>query len=171
MVLGDALKHLLQRVSDFVAREREFTRDVSHELRSPLTVMRVACDLVLKDDALAERVRKPVTKIQRAAVQMTNLVEAFLLLAREPDRNIEASMVCVNDLLTEEVDRASILLEDRSVTVKTDFFNRLLVRAPERVVSVVRLAENDEIVGGTDEGKVSTATGEVVKGDGGASVH
>ena len=41
----------------------------------------------------------------------------------------------------------------------------------ESVVSVVRLAENDEIVGGNDEGKVSTATGEVVKGDGGASVH
>ena len=154
MVLGDALKQLVQRGNDFIAREREFTRDVSHELRSPLTVMRVACDLVLKDDALAERVRKPVTKIQRAAVQMTNLVEAFLLLAREPDRDIEASMVCVNDLLAEEVDRASILLEDRSVTVKTDFFNRLLVRAPERVVSVVLNNLLRNACTYTDEGSV-----------------
>jgi len=154
IVLGDALKDLVQRVNDFIAREREFTRDVSHELRSPLTVMRVACDLVLKDDALAERVRKPVTKIQRAAVQMTNLVEAFLLLAREPDRDIETSMVCVNDLLAEEVDRASILLEDRSVTVKTDFFNRLLVRAPERVVSVVLNNLLRNACTYTDEGSV-----------------
>ena len=154
VVLGDALKHLVQRVNDFVSREREFTRDVSHELRSPLTVMRVACDLVLKDDALAERVRKPVTKIQRAAVQMTNLVEAFLLLAREPDRDIEASMVCVNDLIAEEVDRASILLEDRSVIVKTDFFNRLLVRAPERVVSVVLNNLLRNACTYTDEGSV-----------------
>ena len=137
VVLGDALKHLVERVNAFVAREREFTRDVSHELRSPLTVMRVACDLALKDDALSDRARKSVTKIQRAAVQMTNLVEAFLLLAREPDRDIEANMICINDLLAEEVDRASILLENRSVKLKTDFFNRLLVRAPERVVSVL----------------------------------
>jgi len=154
VVLGDALKHLVQRVNNFVSREREFTRDVSHELRSPLTVMRVACDLVLKDDALAERVRKPVTKIQRAAVQMTNLVEAFLLLAREPDRDIEASMVCVNDLIAEEVDRASILLEDRSVIVKTDFFNRLLIRAPERVVSVVLNNLLRNACTYTDEGSV-----------------
>jgi DNA gyrase subunit A len=41
----------------------------------------------------------------------------------------------------------------------------------ERVVSVVRLAEDDEIVGGDDEGEVLTATGEVVKGEGEASVH
>ncbi len=154
VVLGDALKHLVQRVNDFVAREREFTRDVSHELRSPLTVMRVACDLLLKEDTLSERVRKSVAKIQRAAVQMTNLVEAFLLLAREPDRDLEASMVCVNDLLTEEVDRASILLEDRSVIVKTDFFNRLLVRAPERVVSVVLNNLLRNACTYTDEGSV-----------------
>ena len=46
VVLGDALKHLVERVNAFVAREREFTRDVSHELRSPLTVMRVALSLI-----------------------------------------------------------------------------------------------------------------------------
>lgn len=154
VVLGDALKHLVERVNAFIAREREFTRDVSHELRSPLTVMRVACDLALKDNALSERARKSVTKIQRAAVQMTNLVEAFLLLAREPDRDIEANMVCVNDLLVEEVDRASILLEDRSVTVKTDFFNRLLVRAPERVVSVLLSNLLRNACTYTDEGSV-----------------
>ena len=40
MVLSGALKHLVERVQEFIAREREFTRDVSHELRSPLTVVR-----------------------------------------------------------------------------------------------------------------------------------
>ena len=154
VVLGDALKHLVERVNAFVAREREFTRDVSHELRSPLTVMRVACDLALKDNALSERATKSVIKIQRAAVQMTNLVEAFLLLAREPDRDIEANMVCINDLLAEEVDRASILLEDRSVKLKTDFFNRLWVRAPERVVSVLISNLLRNACTYTDEGSV-----------------
>ena len=41
----------------------------------------------------------------------------------------------------------------------------------ERVVSVVRLAEDDPIVGGNEEGEVSTATGEVIKGEGEANVH
>ena len=41
----------------------------------------------------------------------------------------------------------------------------------ERVVSVVRLAEDHEIVGGNDEGEVSTATGEMIKGEGEANVR
>ena len=39
------------------------------------------------------------------------------------------------------------------------------------IVATTTNAEDDQIVDGNDEGKVSTATGEVVKGDGGASVH
>jgi len=154
IILGDALEDLVQRVNHFIAREREFTRDVSHELRSPLTVMSVACDLVLKDVSLDDRVRKSVTKIQRAAVQMTNLIEAFLLLAREPDRDIETNMVCVNDLIVEEADRASIHLENRSVVVKKDFCNRLIIRAPERVVSVLLSNLLRNACTYTDEGSV-----------------
>lgn len=137
MILGKALNQLLQRVNNFVAREREFTRDVSHELRSPLTVIRVACDLLLKEASLDTKPRKSIGKIRRASVQMTNLVEAFLLMAREPDRDIGTSMVCVNDLLHEEIDRARLSLEGRPVELLTNFANTLTVTAPERVVSVL----------------------------------
>ncbi len=137
VILGDALNHLVQRVNRFVAREREFTRDVSHELRSPLTVIRVACDLLLKENSLTDKPRKSVDRIRRAAIQMTNLIEAFLLMARESHGNIDTSTVCINDLLSEEVDRARLLLEDRPVNLQTDFANILVVKAPERVVSVL----------------------------------
>ena len=35
-VLANALEHLSERIEDFVNRERNFTRDASHELRSPI---------------------------------------------------------------------------------------------------------------------------------------
>lgn len=156
-ILSDALKHLVERVKDFLAREREFTRDVSHELRSPLTVVRVACDLVLKEPSIEDRARKSVLKIQRAALQMSNLVEAFLLLAREADRHIEESAVCINDLLMEEIDRARSLVEGRSVVIQTEFTDRVVVRAPERVVSVLlgNLLRNACTY--TDEGSVTVS--------------
>lgn len=161
LVLSDALRHLIERVNEFVSREREFTRDASHELRSPLTVVRVACDLILKEDSLDDRVRKSVLRIQRASLQMTNLIEAFLLLAREPDRHIESSVVCINDLLLEEIDRARILLDGRSVELRTEFEARIYVRAPERVVSVLlgNLLRNACTY--TDEGSVTVS----VRGD------
>ena len=156
-VLSGALKHLVERVKEFIAREREFTRDVSHELRSPLTVVRVACDVALKEPSLDDRVRKSINKIHRAAAQMTNLIEAFLLLAREPDRHIESGVVCLNDLLMEEIDRGRTILEGRSVSIETKFADRMMVRAPERVLSVLlgNLLRNACTY--TDEGTVTVS--------------
>ena len=88
---------------------------------------------------------------------MTNLIEAFLLLAREPDRHIESSVVCLNDLLMEEIDRGRTLLEGRSVSIETNFSDRILVRAPERVLSVLlgNLLRNACTY--TDEGTVTVS--------------
>ena len=137
VILGDALDHLVQRVNNFVERERAFTRDVSHELRSPLTVIRVACDLILKERNVSSRGIKSAEKIRRASIQMTNLIEAFLLMARETDLDLDKSRVCINDLLREEIDRAQLLLENRPVEIKIEFSNNLVVQAPERVISVL----------------------------------
>jgi signal transduction histidine kinase len=79
---------------------------------------------------------RSIKYIERAA-QMTNLIEAFLLLAREPDRHIESGVVCLNDLLMEEIDRGRTILEGRSVSIETKFSDRMMVRAPERVLSVL----------------------------------
>ena len=88
---------------------------------------------------------------------MSNLVEAFLLLAREADRHIEESAVCINDLLMEEIDRARSLVEGRSVVIQTEFTDRVVVRAPERVVSVLlgNLLRNACTY--TDEGSVTVS--------------
>ncbi|MCP3895836.1 MAG: sensor histidine kinase, partial [Bacteroides sp.] len=39
-LLADSITHLGERLENFIERERNFTRDASHELRSPLTVIR-----------------------------------------------------------------------------------------------------------------------------------
>ena len=49
VTLSEALDRLSQRIREFITREREFTRDVSHELRSPLTVIGIACEMLLSE--------------------------------------------------------------------------------------------------------------------------
>ncbi|MGR8920705.1 MAG: sensor histidine kinase, partial [Gammaproteobacteria bacterium] len=55
--LAGALRQLLERVDQSIERERTFTREASHELRSPLTVIRMASDRLLNRTELepAER--------------------------------------------------------------------------------------------------------------------
>jgi signal transduction histidine kinase len=135
--LADALSRYAQRLASFVERERLFTRDASHELRSPLTVIRMAAERLDAEPALSEAGRRSAERIRRAARDMEDLTSAFLLLARESERALPAEEVCVNDVLAVELERAQVLAEARPVRSSLEATARLYVQAPEKVVAVV----------------------------------
>jgi signal transduction histidine kinase len=75
----------LQRLHDFIERERLFTGDVSHELRTPLAVIKGATELLLSDPDLDPRSRQRIARIDRAVAEMGEISGALLALAREQD--------------------------------------------------------------------------------------
>lgn len=155
VALSEALSTLTRRIDEFVERERNFTRDASHELRSPLTVIRIAADMLLSEQDLDHRARNSVMRIKRSATDMEELTEAFLLLARESDRGFAAEPVCVNEIVEFELERAHYLLGDKPVRVDFQADCRLVTQASEKVLSVLigNLIRN--AFSYTDEGTVA----------------
>lgn len=136
-LLANSIIHLGERLDNFIERERNFTRDASHELRSPLTVIRIASDMLLSEQDLTPPAQKSVLKIKRAAVDMEDLTEAFLLLARETDNALSSGEVCINDIIDEEIDRAIPFNKSKKIPINFSSKNRLIVSAPDKVVSVL----------------------------------
>ena len=135
--LTDALLRYSQRLALFLERERQFTRDASHELRSPLTVIRMAASILLEEPAITESRRRTAQRIQRACLDMEELTHAFLLLARESETGLPVEAVCLNDLAAEEVERAKLLAADRPVVAIVRGTHRVFVEAPEKVLSIL----------------------------------
>lgn len=137
VALADALRSLSERLNAFTEREHSFTRDASHELRSPLTVIRLAADMLLSEQELDHPARNSVMRIKRAAADIEELTEAFLLLARESDRGISTESVCVNDVVREEVERAGPLVDSKPVEIVVDDSGRLVIQASGKVLAVL----------------------------------
>ncbi|MEX2354151.1 MAG: HAMP domain-containing sensor histidine kinase [Gammaproteobacteria bacterium] len=152
--LSEALYGLSGRIASFLERERNFTRDASHELRSPITVIKMASELLLNDEALNDRARKQAERIKRNADDMEELIETLLLLARESDQALSADSVSINDIVTEEIERAENLLEDKHVTINFQPRNQLVVVASDKVVSVMIGNIIRNAFSYTDEGEV-----------------
>ena len=153
-VLYDAIIHLGERLESFITRERNFTRDASHELRSPLTVINIAADMLLSEQELSVSALKTVDRIKRAVSDMEELTDAFLLLARESDQGLSQDKVCINDVIQEEIDRAQLLIQDKDLAISFTPENRLYAQASDKVVSVIvgNLLRNAILY--TDEGSV-----------------
>ncbi len=79
--LSRSIRQAALRQLGFLERERHFTRNASHELRGPLTVIRGATELLRTraDNAL----ERPLERIERAVRRMESKIELFLFLARE----------------------------------------------------------------------------------------
>lgn len=135
--LTEALLRYSQRLAHFLERERQFTRDASHELRSPLTVIRMAASILLEDTGLSEPNRRTAQRIQRACLDMEELTNAFLLLARETETGLPMEAICLNDLIAEEIERAKLLAADKPVTAEVRSTQRVFVEAPEKVLSIL----------------------------------
>ena len=136
-LLASSIVHLGERLDSFIDRERNFTRDASHELRSPLTVIRIASDMLLSEQELMPLAQKSVLKIRRAAIDMEDLTEAFLLLARESDNALSTGEVCINDIIDEEIDRAQVFNRQKNIPINVSSSERLVITAADKVISVL----------------------------------
>jgi signal transduction histidine kinase len=80
--LGRAFNGLLDRLHEAHERERRFTDDASHQLRTPLTAMQGQIDLALRQERSADEYRKALSLVQRKTRHLRQIVEGLLFLAR-----------------------------------------------------------------------------------------
>jgi len=114
--LARTIGDLLARVEAFTQREREFTSHASHELRTPVTVIKGAAEILEARGADYTGIGEPTARIQRAVREIETLIDTFLLLAREDE--LPAARVCELRAITEDVVAAHRhLLDGKSVEV------------------------------------------------------
>jgi signal transduction histidine kinase len=136
VTLAESIRLFAQRNEQFVLRERNFTRDASHELRSPLTVIKVAAD-VLEEEQLSDFGARSVQRIKRASRDMEALIQAFLILAREGDTGLPNERFAVNEIAAEEFERAQDLVAGKKVQLRLVEEAQIELTAPARVFAVL----------------------------------
>lgn len=113
--LARGLHGFARRIAGYDERERNFTRDASHELRSPLTVIRMSIDMLADEEGLSEFGNRSVRRINRASRELEMLVEALLVLARDADTPADKEHFVVNEVLQGELQAARELLFGRPI--------------------------------------------------------
>lgn len=118
-VLAAAIENTLERISAFVARERYFTSSASHELRTPITVITGALELLEQSDLSAADMVL-VDRVRRATLDMKTTIEMFLCLARETDEGLYEEQFQVGPLVSRAIDQQRYLLNGKCVDVEVE---------------------------------------------------
>ncbi len=124
---GDELERLtetwnatLARLEAAVAVLWSFAGDASHELRTPVAVIRTSAELALRRDRDPEAYRDSLREIAAESERMTELVEDLLFLARRDSRDAGMPMgpLDLRDVLNETARELHGLAEARDIRIR-----------------------------------------------------
>jgi signal transduction histidine kinase len=117
--LANTLNAMMARLEASFAALRRFIADASHELKTPLTVMRAGVERALTDARTAPETLPSLDETLQEVRRMTELVDALLTLARVDEGRMElhTEPVDLNALLHEVHETAQMLGEEAGLEV------------------------------------------------------
>jgi len=139
--LGQRLEWLRHRLIELESQKAQFLRNVSHELKTPLTNIREGAELLLEDSAAgnAGELATIARIVQANSIRLQKMIEALLrygaegdLAAREPDHLVE-----MHNLVAEVVERHAEAAATRKVALNQDLQPALITGSPKRLQVIV----------------------------------
>ena len=120
--LADTMNDLLGRLQSALARQRAFTADASHELRSPLAVLRGELELATRPGRTREDLAVAVRNAAAEAQRLTRLTEDLLLLARNDEDRLSLRLAPteISRLLVASAGQAASRLAEADLTCRVD---------------------------------------------------
>ncbi|MBS3738174.1 sensor histidine kinase [Mesohalobacter halotolerans] len=102
--LSVAINDFLDRIDEGLKREKQFTADASHQLRTPLSVIKGNLEILLRKPRNEQEYKREAKKAISKIDEMTNAVEKLLILARLNKSNIHLNFENINMyLLLEQI--------------------------------------------------------------------
>jgi two-component system OmpR family sensor kinase len=117
--LGTTLNEMIGRLETSFAALRRFTADASHELKTPLTVMRADVERAMHPRAASGEKLAALEEALQETARMSDLVDSLLTLARADEGrfDIHREPVALGPLVRDVHETAMILGENGSHTV------------------------------------------------------
>ncbi len=119
--LASIVKNSLSSVEASLCREHQFLAHASHELRTPIAVVRSNTELMAKlldKPNSIDKQKEVLERILRAGFTMTDLCETLLWLNRGQESQLPESEVVLGDLVKQISHELNYLIKNKSVTVE-----------------------------------------------------
>lgn len=138
--LSEAWNDVLVRLEKAVGRIHQFTADASHELRTPVALIRSTAELMLRRERTPDEYRRALHDIQHEAERMTELTGSLLELARDDAgrQSIPLRPIDLNAVVRQVVELSAPFAEQKGVELRASLVGRPAV-APANDAGIRRL--------------------------------
>jgi len=145
-VLSSSFNELLSRLDQSFDHMRRFVADASHELRTPISIIRGEADVALAHERGAAEYKQALALVLDESRRLSRLVDDLLNLARADAGRVKLRVeeFYLNDLLAECCRSAQTLAGPRGIALQCSPHDDLAFRGDEELVRrmVMNLIDN-----------------------------
>jgi heavy metal sensor kinase len=138
-LLASTVNHLLDRIENALVRERQFTSDVAHELRTPLAALKGTLEVLIRKERRPEEYEEKISSGISEVNRLSRLVDRLLMLARYESGTVKPVLapVDVRELAGSVLQRLEPFVEAKKLQVRVDAGQAQFVRADRGMVEIM----------------------------------
>jgi two-component system OmpR family sensor kinase len=161
--LARAFNGLVARLRNAIETERQFMADASHELRTPISVVRTAADVALDREHRDEPdYRETLAIVRDESRRLSRLVEDMLTLARADagGHQMRRARLYLDDVIADCRRAVAVLAADRGIAIHAEPPDTLVVNGDEQLLRQMLLNLLQNAIQNTPPGGTVTVRAE-----------
>lgn len=118
--LANSFDEMLDQLQQTVEREKQFSADASHELRTPIAVIRSECEYLQSCDCTKEEYKEAIEAIGRQAERMQSMVNGLLMISKMENNSspLQLEETDISELLSFICDDQEEIRKGRIVMIR-----------------------------------------------------
>ena len=136
--LVKTFNQLLENLEESFHRISSFSSDASHELKTPLTVMRGEIEVALRQERTSEEYKDILEDVLSETVRVQEIIEQLFLLTKKDTEELKANYkeVYLDEILTDSVSLIEKFAMKKSVSVKITKIIPITIFANETLLKI-----------------------------------
>jgi two-component system, OmpR family, sensor kinase len=152
--LIETFNTMLEKLDKSFSSQAQLIQDISHEFRTPLTIMRGEIEVVLKKSRTPEEYISVLKSSIEEIIRLSLLVEQLLILSRFENREVTMKIMSYSlmDIIKDIIAGLRIPLENKRITITVNVPKNILINGDEPQMRRALLNIIENAVKYTDEG-------------------
>lgn len=136
--LNNELSKLIAKNMEAYRQQKEFTENASHELQTPLALLKSKVDLLLQDDSLTEHQLEKIASLNIPLAKVSRINKNLLLLAKLENRQfVRKEIVPVSSIIFENIKMLEDHFEAKNIIVDTNIEENISIEANQPLFEIL----------------------------------
>ena len=125
--LNQSLTKLIEHNVSVYKTQKEFTENASHELQTPLAILKNKLDILLQNQDLTEKQYQIAEEMNRALSRSSRINKNLLLLAKIDNKQFDSKTFHLDEVLNQSLEILQEHFEQKNISVNTEIFDNVKV--------------------------------------------